>query len=124
MIVGIGLDLIEVSRIRRAVDRFGRRFLQRIYAPEEVAYARKGEDFFRELAARFAAKEAFVKALGTGFTQGIRHRDIVVLNHPSGMPYLVLKGPAARRARGYRSHISLTHLRDLASAICVLEAEP
>ncbi len=124
MIVGIGVDVIEVPRIARALERHGERFLQRIYHPDEVAYARRGEDFVRELAVRFAAKEAVAKALGTGFRHGVRPRDIVILNHPSGQPYVVLYGRVRDLVGPLVPHVSLSHQKSLAAAVCVLERRP
>lgn len=121
MIVGVGIDIIEVPRIARALERHGDRFLKRIYDPRELDYARRGEDMIRELAARFAAKEAVAKALGTGFRHGVRPRDIVILNRPSGQPYVELAGKVAHLAEGLVAHVSLSHLKELATAICVLE---
>lgn len=121
MIVGIGIDIIEVPRIARALERHRERFLKRVYDPAEVAYAERGEDMIRELAARFAAKEAVAKALGTGFRHGVRPKDIVILNRPSGQPYVELHGKVARLAEGLVPHVSLSHLKELATAICVLE---
>ena len=121
VIVGVGIDIIEVPRIARALERHGERFLKRIYDPREVAYARRGEDMIRELAARFAAKEAVAKALGTGFRHGVRPKDIVILNRPSGQPYVELLGRVGTLTRGLVAHVSLSHLRELATAVCVLE---
>ncbi len=119
--MGVGIDIIEVPRIARALERHGERFLKRIYDPREVAYARRGEDMIRELAARFAAKEAVAKALGTGFRHGVRPKDIVILNRPSGQPYVELLGRVGTLTRGLVAHVSLSHLRELATAVCVLE---
>jgi holo-[acyl-carrier protein] synthase len=116
--VEVGIDIIEISRVRHALDRFGDRFLQRVYSPRE-------RDRYRgrvqELAARFAAKEATMKALGTG-VNGIRWRDIEVLPNERGKPILVLHGSALQRARLLgltHLSVSLTHSRTVALATVV-----
>jgi holo-[acyl-carrier protein] synthase len=124
MIVGCGIDVIEVDRIRRAGERFGRRFLERIFTPGEIAYVERKKNRWERYAARFAAKEAGMKALGTGLRRGVRWRDFEVANAASGKPELRLHGEAARIAArlGIKaSHVSLTHTRDSAVAIVILE---
>ena len=86
MIKGIGIDSIELRRIERVYRQYGERFLNRIYAPEEREYALRYSDPVPRLAARFAAKEACMKALGTGWGGGVRWRDIVVVNSKTGKP--------------------------------------
>lgn len=93
MVVGIGIDIIEVARVRGVFERHGDRFLRRIYAPAEIQAERGNRDQY--LAARFAAKEAAFKALGTGWSQGVRWADVEVRNLPSGQPVLHLFGGIA-----------------------------
>lgn len=116
--VEVGVDLIEIERIERVVARFGQRFLERVYSERErERYGQRP----RELAARFAAKEAVMKALGTG-VRGIRWRDIEVLPNRRGKPIVVLRGTAAARAAqlGFRHlAVSLTHSRTDAMATVV-----
>ena len=127
MIVGLGLDVVELDRIARILERHGERFIQRILTPAELlelpgVLALNRVPF---LAARFAAKEAASKALGTGFRQGVGLQTLEVRSLPSGKPVLHLLGPAQDLARtlGVTStHISLTHGRDVAAAVVVLEA--
>lgn len=125
MIVGIGVDLCEISRIARTVTRHGERFLQRIFTPAEIAYClRKRHTAAESLAARFAAKEACAKALGTGIANGVGWREIEVTHLPGGRPTLLLHGRAAERAAAAgvtAVHLSLSHGRDLAIASVVLE---
>jgi len=124
MIVGCGVDTVEVNRIRRAVERFGRRFLERIFTPGEIAYVDRKRNRWERYAARFAAKEAGMKALGTGLRRGVRWRDFEVANAASGKPALRLHGEAARIAAGLgvqATHLSLTHTRDSAVAVVILE---
>lgn len=124
MIVGLGTDLAEVDRIGRAIERFGERFLRRVYTPGEIAYAERKANRFERYAARFAAKEAGMKALGTGAV-GVGWQDFEVANLPSGKPTLRFHGRAAQAAQrlGVRGvTLSLTHTRGTALAVVVLEA--
>lgn len=124
MILGIGSDLAEVDRIRASRERFGERFLRRVYTESEIAYAMSKANADERLAARFAAKEAGMKALGTGLSGGITWRDFAVGREPSGKPVLVLSGAAAALAarRGIRRmHVTLTHTAALAMAVVVAE---
>lgn len=116
MIKGIGIDLIEISRIKEAVEKFGQTFLKRIYTPSEIKYCTQKTGYrFSSLAVRFAAKEAYAKAIGTGMA-GINWTQIEVKNYGSGKPYLLIKGKKAKRA-----HISLSHTHKLAIAQVVIE---
>ncbi len=127
MIVGHGIDLCAVGRIRRMLDNHGERFLERTYTEAEVAYARRRKKGFEEtLAGRFAAKEAVMKALGTGWRGGVTFRGIEILNEPSGLPTVVLTGGAAEKAAQLgitRWHLSITHTADLAIAGAVAESD-
>jgi holo-[acyl-carrier protein] synthase len=123
VVVGLGLDLVEVDRVGRATDRFGDRFLRRIYHPRELEQTRG--DRVQYLASRFAVKEALFKALGTGWSRGIRWVDVEVQNLPSGQPVLILHGEAAKRAEELgadRSYVSITHTSGHAAAVVLLEA--
>jgi holo-[acyl-carrier protein] synthase len=125
VIGGIGIDLIARGRIARAVSRFGDRFLARLLTERELAGARG--DLVSYVAGRFAAKEAASKALGTGFRGTMRWRDVEVLTEPSGAPRLQLHGEASRRAQSLGvtfAHVSLTHDREYAAAVAVLEVGP
>ncbi len=125
MIVGSGVDLAEVPRIRKAIERFGERFINRIYTPREIAYVeRRGVSRFERFAARFAAKEAGMKAIGTGWRHGVRWQDFEVANLPSGKPTLLLHGVAAQFAErlGVRNiSLSLTHTAETGMAIVIME---
>lgn len=124
MIKGLGTDTIEIERIARVYRRYENRFLDRIFAPEEQAYALRYKDPVPRLAARFAAKEACMKALGTGWNFGVRWRDIVVVNEKGGKPGLTLHGKAKtffEQLSGERIHLSITHTRDHATAIVIFE---
>lgn len=124
MIVGTGIDLTEIGRIQRSLDRYGARFLARVYTPAEQAYCmrrrRSGESF----AARFAAKEAAAKALGTGISRGVSWREIEVERQPGSRPTLRFHGRAAQRAAllgVVHSALSLTHTAGFAMASVILE---
>jgi holo-[acyl-carrier protein] synthase len=132
MILGLGSDLCSIERIQASLDRFGARFEQRCFTPRELAKA-DARPFTRAatLAKRFAAKEAFSKAVGTGFKQGVFLRDIGVVNLPSGAPTLALTGGAAARLdaitpAGHRASVHLTMTDDFpwAQAFVVIEALP
>ncbi len=97
MILGIGTDLCDIHRIERTLEQFGQRFTKRIYAESEQMKAEKRPNPAASYALGFAAKEACAKALGTGFRQGVFWRDMVVANHPSGQPYMILTGGAKTR---------------------------
>ena len=125
MIVGIGIDLAEVDRIRDAIERHGQRFIQRIYTEKEIAYVERKANKFERYAARFAAKEAGMKAVGTGWKRGVRWRDFEVTNLPSGRPTLQLHGEAAKFAEnlGVRNiALSITHTAAQGMAIVILES--
>jgi holo-[acyl-carrier protein] synthase len=125
MIVGTGVDLAEVPRIRAAIERYGRRFVERIYTPAEIAYVERKANRYERFAARFAAKEAGMKAIGTGWRRGVRWQDFEVTNLPSGKPTLRFHGQAARfaEALGVKSvALSLTHTAELGMAHVILES--
>lgn len=135
MILGIGNDLCDIQRIEQTVERFGERFLNRVYTPVERSKAerRKGapKAYFGTLAKRFAAKEACSKALGTGFSQGVFMSDLGVVNLPSGQPTLQLTGGAAVRLKeltppGMEAviHLTMTDEWPTAEAIVTISAVP
>ena len=124
MVCGIGVDLIEVERIGRARRRWGGRFLERVFTEAELSVCIGSAVCDRRLAARFAAKEATLKALGTGLAKGARWREIEVRNGERGAPVLRLSGTAADRARAVganRTFLSLSHIASAAVAFVVLE---
>jgi holo-[acyl-carrier protein] synthase len=124
MVLGIGADLIEIARIAQTVDRFGERFLRRVFTAREIDYCLRKKTSAESLAARFAAKEAAAKALGTGISHGVGWLDLEVVRQPSGKPTLQFHGRAAHLARQLRvasTSLSLTHSKDLALAFVVME---
>ena len=126
MIVGSGVDIAEVDRIREAAERYGKRFIERVFTKGEIAYVeRRKAGRYERYAARFAAKEAGMKAIGTGWRRGVRWQDFEVANLPSGKPTLLLHGAAARFAERLGAKnivLSLTHTATEALAWVILES--
>jgi holo-[acyl-carrier protein] synthase len=125
MILGVGIDIIEVARIQTSFDKFGERFVNRILHPNEIAYSLSHRVPGPFLAARFAAKEAVSKAFGTGIGAQLGWQDIEVGRRPSGEPFVILheKAQALLKARGARAVlISLSHTQGHAAAVAVLES--
>ena len=124
MIVGSGIDMVEIQRIQHSADRFGQRFLRRVYTAQEQAYCLRKRNAAESFAARFAAKEAAAKALGTGISHGISWREIEVVRAKSGKPSLRFHGRAAEiasRLGAARAALSLAHTQAMAVASVVLE---
>jgi len=124
MIYGIGVDLVSVSRIERVIQRWGDRFVCRVFAPDEVEFCSKQASPSHAFALRFAAKEAFSKALGLGMRKGIQWRDIEVFNYPEGKPGLKLHGTSFEicRKEGVNGiHLSLSDEGENGVAMVVLE---
>lgn len=125
MVLGVGTDLIETKRIEVSIDRYGERFLGRVFTTGEIAYClRKKKNAAESFAARFAAKEAGAKALGTGISRGITWKELEVRREANGRPTLHLSGRAAELAGAMgvrRMQLSLTHSRELAMAVVVVE---
>ena len=124
MILGMGTDLSEIGRVKKSIDRFGDRFLERVYTPSEIAYCMTKKGFAESFAARFAAKEAAAKALGTGISRGVSWKEFEVTRAASGKPSLVLHGRAADLAKELgvtRISLSLTHSREMALAVVAME---
>ncbi len=125
-IVGTGVDIVDVARIAEAVTRHGGRFLARVFTPAEAEYCRSRGVPAQHFAARFATKEAVLKALGTGWSAGIAWRDVEVINGPAGQPAVELHGGAARRAQNLgiaAIHVSISHTSDHAVAHAIAEAK-
>jgi holo-[acyl-carrier protein] synthase len=123
-VLGIGVDLVECARIQRSIDRFGERFLHRVFTDGEIEYSMSMKFPARHLAARFAAKEAASKAFGTGIGKAIGWRNIDIRKKESGEPFLVFSGPAQELAatRGVTfALITLSHTEHYAMASVVLE---
>jgi holo-[acyl-carrier protein] synthase len=124
VIVGLGADIAEIDRIQAAIARHGRPFVARIFTPQEIAYCERHRGRAERYAARFAAKEATMKALGTGWARGVRWVDIEVTRLASGQPTIELHGAARQHAERMgvsRIHVSLTHSGNLAFAEVIFE---
>ena len=124
MIVGVGIDSVSISRIAGLIDRFGRRFLEKVFTEDEISEGLERRNAAQYFAARFAAREAFFKALGTGWGRGIPLKEVSVAREESGRPFLSLSSRAleAAESRGTSiSHLSLSHEADIAQAIVILE---
>lgn len=124
MILGVGIDIIEVGRIASSYERFGERFLKRILKPEEIKYCLSNKNPAPFLAARFAAKEAVSKAFGTGIGSKISWQDIEIKKEVSGKPYIVLheNGLKLMKEMGAKKmHISISHTENYAVAMAILE---
>lgn len=124
LVLGIGTDIIEIERIERSVERYGESFLRRVYTPGEIAYCQAKKNSAESFAARFAAKEAGAKALGTGISRGVNWREFDVRRAPGQRPELHLTGRAAEIAAAMgvkRVSLSLTHSRKEAMAIVIAE---
>jgi holo-[acyl-carrier protein] synthase len=126
VIVGLGLDIAEIDRIEAAITRHGTPFIERLFTPAEVDYCESHKNRYERYAARFAVKEAAMKALGTGWRHGVRWRDIEVTRQPSGKPGLRLEGVAralAERLGVRHITVSITHSGNLALAQVIFENE-
>jgi holo-[acyl-carrier protein] synthase len=124
MVLGLGSDLIEIARIEKSIERFGARFLERVFTRAEIAYCQTKKNAAESFAARFAAKEAGAKALGTGISYGIAWPEIEVRREATGRPVLHWSGRALERVEAMgvrRTSLSLTHAREIALAVVVVE---
>lgn len=125
MILGTGIDIVEVSRINDSCARFGDRFLKRILLPGEIEYCRSHRNMAPHVAARFAAKEAISKAFGTGIGKHLGWQDMEIARRESGEPYVILHGAGAdllARRGGARVLVSLSHTQVHATAVAILES--
>jgi len=125
MIVGTGIDIAEVPRIRHSIERFGNRFLERIFTAGEIRYCDSKANRIERYAARFAAKEAAMKALGTGWNYGVRWRDCEVVRMPGGRPTMRFHGKAAHFAAKLEvknAALSISHTEEQAIAQVILES--
>jgi holo-[acyl-carrier protein] synthase len=125
MIVGTGIDIAEVARIAASIERFGERFLKRVFTEGEIRYCESKANRFERYAARFAAKEAGMKALGTGWNHGVSWRDVEVVRQPGGRPGIEFHGKAgefAAKLGAKNRALSLTHSEHYAIAQVILES--
>lgn len=121
MIFGIGIDIIEIERIQQSVEKFGDRFLNKIFTEGELKYSLSKKNKFQHLAARFAAKEAIAKALATGWSKGFRWKDIEIYNEKNGMPNVKLRGALAQFISGDKSlKITMSHSDHYVTCFAIL----
>jgi len=123
MIEGVGIDIVDVSRFRRAIDTWGIHLLERIFTKEELEYSRSKIHQAQHFAARFAVKEAVVKAMASGKVKGFRWKDVEVRNDETGKPHVVLYGQFAKIAQNKRIHISISHTEQTVAAVAVIEMQ-
>jgi holo-[acyl-carrier protein] synthase len=123
MILGLGIDLVHIPRVEKAVNRWGEKFLSRVFTSEECSYCLKHKQPAQGLALRFAAKEACSKALGTGMRLGVTWRQMAIAHEPSGKPVMHLSGLALKRATDMGAnawHVSLSHEGEYAAAVVIM----
>ena len=122
MIIGIGTDIIEVERIAGSIEKYGERFMKKIFTETEIEYCESfKKNKYLHYAARFAAKESFSKAIGTGLTRGFKFTEIGIRNEKSGRPVVELSGNMAEKWGSYKIHISLSHTEGNAIAYIIME---
>jgi holo-[acyl-carrier protein] synthase len=127
LIVGLGIDIAEVARVKAAIERYGETFLRRVYTAKEREYCERFKNKYERYAGRFAAKEAAMKALGTGWSRGVRWVDVEVVREKGGRPTIKLAGEAGHVADSLQVKnisLSITHTSDQAFAQVVFENEP
>jgi holo-[acyl-carrier protein] synthase len=127
LIVGLGIDIAEVGRVKAAIERYGETFLRRVYTANERQYCERFKNKYERYAGRFAAKEAAMKALGTGWSRGVRWVDVEVVREKGGRPTIKLAGEAGHVADSLQVKnisLSITHTADQAFAQVVFENEP
>lgn len=118
-ILGVGNDIIEIERIQADIDRFGDKFLDRLFTAEEQKYCLSHKNPAKNFAGRFAAKEAFAKALGTGFRKGVSWLDIEILNDAQGKPCLSISGSLKELTEPSQFAVSISHCREYATAVVI-----
>ena len=121
MVKGIGVDIIEIARVRESVAASGDSFLRRIFTPQEIAYCKSKQNMHQHLAARFAAKEAVSKALSTGWAGEFSWKDVEVMNDSSGQPHITLYGKLKEKLAGAAVHISISHSESHVVAMALIE---
>ena len=121
MIIGIGIDIIEISRIKKSIEKYGDHFLQKIFTPGEIEYCENKASKYQHYAARFSAKEAVAKAMSTGWNNEFSWQNIEVFNEPTGMPYVRLTGKLESfLADGKELKISMSHSQDYTTCVAII----
>lgn len=124
MVKGIGVDIIEIARVRQSIETLGDRFLDKVFTLREREYCSSKQNSFQHFAARFAAKEAVSKAMSTGWAGEFRWKDVEVMNDPSGQPRITLSGPLKELLVRTRVLVSLSHSESHVVAMVLIEEEP
>jgi holo-[acyl-carrier protein] synthase len=124
MVIGIGIDIIEIERIKKSVDDFGEQFLQKVYTPGEIDYCLSKQNKYQHLAARFAAKEAIYKAISSNWDSELSWQDMEIINAPNGMPEVKFKGNLEKFLSSEKSlKISMSHSRDYVACVAIVYKE-
>jgi holo-[acyl-carrier protein] synthase len=124
MVIGIGIDIIEIDRIKESVDEYGDQFLQKVYTPAEIKYCLSKKNKYQHLAARFAAKEAIYKAISSNWDSELSWQDMEIINAPNGMPEVKFKGNLEKFLAGDKSlKISMSHSRDYVACVAIVYKE-
>jgi len=122
MVFGLGIDIIEIERIKQSIDKFGDKFIEKIFTPDEISYCSSKADKYQHYAARFAAKEAVSKSLSDLWNEKYGWKDIEVMNNTKGKPDVVLKGDLLNAAAdSLEIHISISHSRDYACCVAITQ---
>lgn len=121
MVIGLGIDIIEIDRIKESVDKYGDQFLQKVYTPNELEYCFSKSNKYQHLAARFAAKEAIYKAISSGWEGDARWHDMEIRNHSNGMPEAILSGKLKNFLSDNKAlRISISHSRDYVTCVAII----
>ncbi len=124
MVIGIGIDIIEIERIKKSVDEYGDRYLQKVYTPDELKYCLAKKNKYQHLAARFAAKEAIYKAISSNWNSEMSWQDMEIINAPNGMPEVKFKGNLEKFLSNEKSlKISMSHSRDYVACVAIVYKE-
>jgi holo-[acyl-carrier protein] synthase len=126
MIIGLGIDIVDQIRIRKGIEKHGESFINRLFTSKEIAYCQRYRDSTERYAGKFAVKEAFMKAIGTGLSQQVTFKDIEVLNKDSGAPYIITHGKTeqiVKQLNATKVHVSLSHVTEIAAAVVILETD-
>jgi holo-[acyl-carrier protein] synthase len=122
MVLGLGIDIIEINRIRESIDKYGENFLQKVYTPLEIEYCSGKANKYQHFAARFAAKEAVYKAFNTSHQEGLSWQDIEIMNEPSGMPIVKLNGKLKSfLTEDKQLKISISHSDNFVTCVAIID---
>ena len=120
--ISVGVDLVEIPRIRETIERWDSRFLRRVFSPKEIEFCESRRNKYQSFAVRFAAKEAILKAIGTGMYEGVRWKDMEILDDEKSIPRVYLKGHVKKLVGSRKVILSLSHTKDSALAFVILSS--